>query len=675
MKDVWVFDIEVYRNYILIGYRNLRTRELWSIERVDGRLSKADRKMLRDFMRRNRTVGFNSNGFDLPILYGAIAGLDTSELKNITDDIIVGGMKPWDIEREYGFDIPRKLDHIDLIEVAPGSASLKIYNGRMHGRRMQDLPIEPHAILTEAEIEATYEYWKNDLDATELLFNGLKEQIDLRTAMGRQYGVDLRSKSDAQVGETVAALMVEKIRGERAKKPKLNLAMKFRYRAPDYIKFKHPGLNSILDQIEECTFRLAPSGKIAMPDFLSEARINVGTSTYKIGLGGLHSCDESATHMADDTHSLREIDVESYYPRLIINLGMFPESLGKAFRRVYISIVDRRLKAKAAAKALSIEIAELVKRMASANGPSPLMQEKLDGLQADWHRENVANEGGKIMINGIFGKLGSIYSVLFAPNLLLNVTLTGQLSMLMLIERLEAAGISVVSGNTDGIVVRCHHDDHDLMSKIVKKWQAETDFITDETIYSGLYSRDVNAYFAVKPDGSVKRKGAYAKSGLEEKVNPANDICADAVAEFLARGTPIAKTIRESRDIRQFLTVRTVNGGAIHGVKELEFERRGKRGQLLKPGTKFDASEAEYLGKAIRFYRSTSSDGAIHYKTNHNRVPKSDGCRPLMELPDTFPNDVDFASYIREARQILIDIGYEIDLVGKPVPRKRAVAA
>lgn len=61
----------------------------------------------------------------------------------------------------------------------------------------------------------------------------------------------------------------------------------------------------------------------------------------------------------------------------------------------------------------------------------------------------------KIVLNGTFGKLGSKYSFLYSPNLMIQVTITGQLALLMLIEALEAAGISVVSANTDGIVSRC----------------------------------------------------------------------------------------------------------------------------------------------------------------------------------------------------------------------------
>ncbi|MGC8160197.1 hypothetical protein ACP3WZ_27110, partial [Salmonella enterica] len=68
------------------------------------------------------------------------------------------------------------------------------------------------------------------------------------------------------------------------------------------------------------------------------------------------------------------------------------------FLKVYRAIVERRLKAKAAAKALQKEIDDLEARIKQANGPSELMEERLAELKAEWQVENVANEGGKIMI-------------------------------------------------------------------------------------------------------------------------------------------------------------------------------------------------------------------------------------------------------------------------------------
>lgn len=177
----------------------------------------------------------------------------------------------------------------------------------------------------------------------------------------------------------------------------------------------------------------------------------------------------------------------------------------------------------------------------------------------------------------------------------------------------------------------------------------------------------MNNYIAVyakpkKPTEPCKTKGAYAKAGFQK--NPANEICIDAVIAHITEGKSLYKTIRGCRDIRKFVTVRTVKGGAVWGVKPVEFERYSeKTGKRLKSGTSYDMSGDEYLGKAIRWYYSTEAEGAIHYKENGNKVPRSDGAMPLMELPDSFPEDVDYGWYVKEARSILEDIGFEPDII------------
>ena len=70
----------------------------------------------------------------------------------------------------------------------------------------------------------------------------------------------------------------------------------------------------------------------------------------------------------------------------------------------------------------------------------------------------------------------------------------------------------------------------------------------------------------------------------------------------------------------------------------------------------------QYLGKAVRFYKSAevSNEIAILYDKNSNRVPNSNGCRPLMDLPETFPEDIDYEYYINEAYGILKGVGYGV---------------
>ncbi len=65
----------------------------------------------------------------------------------------------------------------------------------------------------------------------------------------------------------------------------------------------------------------------------------------------------------------------------------------------------------------------------------------------------------------------------------------------------------------------------------------------------------------------------------------------------------------------------------------------------------------QYLGKAVRFYYSTDGD-VITYKKNGNKVPKSDGAKPLMDLTDSLPDDLNHEWYIQEAEKQLQELGY-----------------
>ena len=160
----------------------------------------------------------------------------------------------------------------------------------------------------------------------------------------------------------------------------------------------------------------------------------------------------------------------------------------------------------------------------------------------------------KLVLNSAFGKLSNRWSCMYDPAGMLNVTLTGQLVLLMLIETLEDSGCQVHSANTDGIV---HEPGYDI---ILNGWQEVTGFGLEHTPYRALYSRDVNNYMAITTEGKIKCKGVFAEPGLRK--NPAMPIIYKAVVDRLSKDIPVEETIKRCVDIRQFLTVRTVKGGA-----------------------------------------------------------------------------------------------------------------
>jgi len=591
-KPTLVLDTEVYRDYFLASFLNVDTGNVRHFEcHADQAL---DVRTLQAILGRYRIVTFNGLNFDMPVLSVAMGSGDPAAAKRVANKIILNNMKHW----QLGIDLP-ECDHVDLIEVAPGIASLKIYGGRLHAPKMQDLPIDPDASIEPGQRALLRQYCENDLRTTLALFRKLEPQIALRESMSAQYGVDLRSKSDAQIAEAVIVHEVERRMGRKlVKQDPFRLAgQTFQYRAPGFLEqhYLHNcprlGFDNAYNAVRTAAFTIGSNGVVTMPKEIAALKIQIGASTYQMGIGGLHSTEKSIAHQADDDHILVDRDVASYYPAIILNCGLKPASMGDHFLSIYRSIRDRRIVAKRTG-------------------------------------DKVTADALKLVVNGSFGKFGSPYSKLYSPPLLIQTTVTGQLSLLMLIEQLEAEGIPVVSANTDGIVIKCPRSKVALMEMIVLEWEVATGFDTEATEYAALYSRDVNNYVAIKPDG-VKVKGVYAPAALQK--NPTNEIVTTAVINYVQKGVPVEQTIHGCTDITKFVTIRTVKGGAV--------------------------KDGAYLGKAVRWYYALGELGTINYKVNGYTVPRTEGAKPLMDLPDSFPDDVDFDWYVMEARETLQQIG------------------
>jgi len=588
-----VIDTEVYANYFLVMFKNIENARYASYEMFKGQ--ELNRSRVIQLMKENTTVSFNGLGYDIHIITAALEGWPCDAIKRFSDEIIRSNLPAWQVAKDNRLRLKHDWDHIDIIDVAPGKAGLKIYGGRMHAPKLQDLPIAPDALINPEQRVELRRYCKNDLDTTEALYRKLEPAIKLREQIGAQYGgIDLRSKSDAQIAEAVIKYRLHEYTGRSYKPRKVSVGHLCRYEDPKIVNFQGPELQKVFHRILQTGFPVGSNGAVQMPEWLQKTKIRIGQNDYQMGIGGLHSCEKGQSVVAGPDQILADFDVASYYPSIILKLKLAPKDMGSDFLLIYQDIVTERLQAKS----------------------------RGDKLTADTL---------KIVVNGSFGKLGSMYSALYAPELMIQTTITGQLCLLMLIEWVESVGARVVSANTDGIVVLCDKAREKWLEEAMFDWMLTTSFELERADYRSIHSRDVNNYIAVKPDGKTKRKGVYAEPVLSK--NPDFTIVTDAAAQFLSKGVPVEDTIRSSTDVRGFVTVRQVTGGGLW---------RG-----------------EYLGKAVRFYYSTQvgRDEHLSYAKNSNKVPRSDGAKPLMTLPAELPDDIDFDRYIEMARGALREMG------------------
>ena len=606
-----VADTECYVDYWSIGFKSLDGQRRKVFELFEG--NALDKRGIANIFRQYRVFTFNGIKYDLPMILYAMAGATNGELKQASDELIQLGTPHWVLMERLGLTIPEFVDHVDLMQVSPGAPqmpSLKIYAGRMHSRKMQELPIEvDDRICTDGRQQVIRAYHDNDLDVTIDMAEELAPQVDLRTLMSREYKVDLRSKSDAQIAEAVIKSEIERLTGKRLYVPDIEPGF-FTYEPPEFIRFHTQKMREVLNNIKRLRFGVKANVVVEMPDYMKDLKIEIGKSVYRMGIGGLHSSESKVSHYSDDDYVLLDRDVTSYYPNIIMGCALYPKHIGPQFLKVYKRIYDRRIAAKKSGD------------------------------------KNTA-ETLKIVLNGSFGKFGSPYSALYGPKLMIQTTVTGQLALLMIIEELEHCGFEVVSANTDGIVTRVSRKRKEEFVDIFFDWEMQTGYTTEETEYLSLHSRDVNSYIALKrgKDGKIeaKLKGIFTASGRGQpgaaglKKNPDMDVCTDAVVAYLRDRTPIEETIEWCPDFRKFITVRRVTGGAM--------------------------ADDEYVGKAIRWYYSKKVSGGLTYKKNGNAVPQSIGAKPCLELNLSrgIPADIDYDYYIRESYAILQDIGVRVE--------------
>ena len=382
-----VVDTESYPNYFLIAFKHLLTGKIIILED-----SNWDSKKLAWIMNSYRTIGFYSNKYDIPLIWLAYINYSPSILKEASNTLIFNNTFPQALQTEYNFKI-HKTKHVDLIEVCPLTGSLKLYGARLHSKRIQELPYVHNKELSNDEISVVRDYCINDLDNTELLYNNLSDQLALRQSLSIQYKQDLMSKSDAQIAEAVICGELKRLTGKWPKRPEKQIGAIHSYKAPAFISFQTEKLQKLLQLIESAQYEVLENGRVIVPKEIADADICIGNSIYHIGNGGLHSSEKVCCVKSSEHFILVDRDVASYYPAIILNCKLFPQHLGEDFLRVYEILVNRRLEAK---KAKNTSVADSL----------------------------------KITINGTFGKLGSLYSVLYAPDLMIQVTVTGQLCII-----------------------------------------------------------------------------------------------------------------------------------------------------------------------------------------------------------------------------------------------------
>ncbi|MGP1666125.1 MAG: hypothetical protein ACTS5I_09505, partial [Rhodanobacter sp.] len=133
-------------------------------------------------------------------------------------------------------------------------------------------------MIIESDLAGMRRYCANDNDTTIDLALALMEQIKLRGQMSEEYGIDLRSKSDAQIAEAVIAKQIVAIKKGKIDKPRVSAGTKFRYQIPNFIRYRSANLQRMLEVVRTSDFVVDKNGSVIMPPALAEMVIRIGRS-------------------------------------------------------------------------------------------------------------------------------------------------------------------------------------------------------------------------------------------------------------------------------------------------------------------------------------------------------------------------------------------------------------
>ena len=424
-------------------------------------------------------VGFNSNGYDDAVLSEVLASPSVTTAYRTSVQLIEERIKSWNFLED--------IFSIDLIRVLPNSMSLKKIGVCLGHKKLQELPINPHQNLTREEMDAIKSYNINDLEITQKLAIEIYDELALRRDLSNDYGLDLRSKGEAQVAEMILSQQIENSTGLRKKQLKKETARDNVLRNPTFCVHQaswfdklpvdtYPTLNSVKDRASTIYQRKVNviDYKIAPGSFTDT--IFIGDRWYQMGIGGLHSVDGAGCWVPQPHETLMDVDVTSYYPDIMMKENLSPRHWivdgVDCFQGAFVPIVEQRIAAKQTG-------------------------------------DKVVANRLKIVINGTFGKTNDQYSSLYDPYIMASVTVTGQLALLALVAMVHDVGGSVVSANTDGITILYDTVDDAKIRGVVTEWENFTQHNMEYCEYTGFYQKDVNNYIAVTTDGELKTKGVF----------------------------------------------------------------------------------------------------------------------------------------------------------------------
>ena len=537
-KPVFVYDVESFPNFFSIAVKNTESgnRRFYQISEIRNDMPEIVKLFLN---KRIFFCGYNTIHYDKVLISYIIINYKrlillpyweiTSELKRFSDKIITSETSASWSQYKYA----NLYDDLDLLAMRWSQKlrpSLKALQVTMEYSNVEEYDGDFDSTLPKDEIPNVKNYNNNDIDSTEELLNRSKKDIELRLAIEDEYHISALNKDGVNLGMEILKKKYLETTGlqwfqiKDLRSP-CNV-ISFKDIIFHCIQFKTKKMQDFFEQVKNTTIDLEKEAKKKKENKF-HISFELGGVEHNFSLGGMHSVNSPEIFEPGPDQSLRDWDVTSMYPSIIIEWGLYPKHLGPEFLDVYRSIREERV-------------------IAKKNG------------------DKVKNETLKLALNGLTGNLQSPYSWVYSPESVLTLRINGQLMILMLAEAFVEAGARIINTNTDGIFVLHDNKDYQKLLDICKWWEGVTKIGLEEDTFERFYQYAVNDYVGVKKGWSeshdpklIKTKGLFIQEPILGK-GLAPLIIPEALNKYFVEGISPEDTIRSCNDIKKFCTFQKV---------------------------------------------------------------------------------------------------------------------
>lgn len=614
MKKNWVYDLEVYPNFFSATFIDLssNSEQVFYVHEEVNQLQE-----LIDFVRHSTSwlIGYNSSKYDDILLRYIMHKFDlldywsdeiTKQLFELSGEIIGSqrrGVSIWKNDKLKPYlkeSYFKSMDLMSMMYFDKKRIGLKKVAVAMKWPKIQDLPKPFYEEVYQSEVSDILLYNRNDVLITKQLAIEQKDELQIRIDIGKLYGMNLMSTSRSGMADKLMSKFWEEETGQSYWEFK-NLKTTYDEIAladciSKKVVFKTPKLQKLLSDLKATVWK---GQKV-------EHHVIVNNTRYDVLLGGLHSVRKPEIFTETDEYDLVDLDVASYYPYLILTLGIFPKHLSEQFLVLYKKLVTQRLSAKRAGEKLTAEAL-------------------------------------KIVVNAVYGKLNFEYGWLFDTKASYTVTLTGQLYLLMLVEKLEQNGIEVFYGNTDGLTCKVKKGDREKFDKICEAWQKYTELELEFAKYKKCVIRDVNNYLIIKEDGKTKTKGCFTEE-IDMTKGYNNPIVPRAICLYYTHGIPVRKTITEHTDIYDFCKSQNVGSQYKQQFHTIDTKKR----EIIV--TECQKTNRYYVSKSVgKLYKVREDGSKEDLVAGHNVTLLNNEV-----LHENFSDyKVDYNYYVHQANKII----------------------